>query len=155
MADSTPTPPPEPQDAAPPPPPPAAPTAGTPSGVAPGAVKVRQPIAVVLLFIVTLGIYSFYWFYQVFRELKETEGEGLGGGVALLLAILGYFCFVTTIALLFILPSEIGNMYERHGRPKPVTGLAGFWNLIPIVGGIIWVVKCQHALNRRWEALGA
>jgi hypothetical protein len=35
---------------------------------------------------------------------------------------------------------------------KPVSGVTGFWNLIPLVGFIIWVVKVQGALNRRWES---
>jgi divalent metal cation (Fe/Co/Zn/Cd) transporter len=51
----------------------------------------------------------------------------------------------------FVLPSEIGNMYARAGESKPVSGVTGFWNLIPLVGLIIWLVKVQHALNRRWE----
>jgi len=36
-----------------------------------------------------------------------------------------------------------------------VTGLTGFWVLIPIVGGIIWVVKVQGWLNKFWVAHGA
>jgi hypothetical protein len=122
----------------------------------PGSVKRRQPVAVILLSIVTLGIYTLYWIYQVFRELKETTGEGFGPVLALILAILGGFTFyVTTIVLWFVLPSEIGKMYAGAGEEKPVRGVTGFWNLIPIVGTIIWVVKVQNALNRRWEALGA
>jgi hypothetical protein len=45
-------------------------------------------------------------------------------------------------------------MYAQEGLEKPVTGLTGFWNLIPLVGWIIWVVKCQNAMNARWEATG-
>ncbi len=48
----------------------------------------------------------------------------------------------------FVLPSEIGNMYARAGQEKPVRGATGFWNLIPLIGFIIWVVKVQNALNR-------
>ena len=40
------------------------------------------------------------------------------------------------------------------GLEKPVTGLTGFWVLIPLVGWIIWVVKVQNAMNDRWEASG-
>jgi hypothetical protein len=54
-------------------------------------------------------------------------------------------------ANLFVLPSEIGNMYAGAGQPKPVRGVTGFWNLIPLVGFIIWIVKVQGALNRAWE----
>ena len=46
-------------------------------------------------------------------------------------------------------------MYERQGKEKPVSGATGFWNLIPLVGWIIWVVKVQNALNREWRDLGA
>ena len=52
---------------------------------------------------------------------------------------------------LFVLPSEIGNMYEAAGLEKPVRGVTGFWNLIPIVGWFIWTVKVQSALNHVWE----
>ncbi len=51
----------------------------------------------------------------------------------------------------FLLPSEIGNIYEKMGREKPVRGVTGFWNLIPIVGFIIWVVKVQGAMNHLYE----
>ena len=53
------------------------------------------------------------------------------------------------------MPSEIGSLYARDGGDRPVTGLTGFWVLIPIVGGIIWVVKVQGWLNKFWVAHGA
>jgi len=141
---------PEPQPTLPPPPPPA--DELVPRGartLAPGAVKVREPIAVIVLSIVTLGIYHLYWTYQVFRELKEATREGIGPIVGLLIA------FVFNPINWFVLPSEIGNMYAAQGRDKPVSGATGFWNLIPLIGFIIWIVKVQGALNREWESLGA
>jgi Domain of unknown function (DUF4234) len=125
------------------PPPVSAPTVGD------GVVKVRDPVVVVLLTIVTLGIYHLYWIYQVYRELKETQREGIGPILGLVLAIL------LGIVNWFVLPSEIGNMYERQGQEKPVRGVTGFWNFLPLIGWIIWLVKIQNALNRQWEALGA
>ena len=113
-----------------------------------GVVKVRDPVVVVVLTFVTLGIYHLYWIYQVYRELKETQREGIGPVVGLVLAIL------LGIVNWFVLPSEIGNMYERQGKEKPVRGVTGFWNLIPLVGWIIWLVKVQNALNRQWEEIG-
>lgn len=134
-------------DGVPAPPPP--PTPPVPAGAGSGVVKVREPIVVVVLSIVTLGIYFFYWTYQVFRELKETQRDGIGPVVALIIAIL------IGIVNWFVLPSEIGNMYERAGEPKPVSGVTGFWNFIPLVGTIIWIFKVQNALNHKWEAMGA
>ena len=50
------------------------------------------------------------------------------------------------------MPAEVGNLYATRGQPEPVTVLTGFWILLPIVGGIIWVVRVQGTLNRYWEA---
>ncbi len=127
-----------------PPPPPMSPvrSAGPPG-------KVRSPVAVILLSFVTLGIYTLYWYYAVFTELKDRTGNGIGGPIGLLLGL----CI--SIVNIFLLPSEVGNMYAQEGLEKPVTGLTGFWVLIPLVGSIIWFVKVQNALNHRWEASAA
>jgi hypothetical protein len=111
--------------------------------------KVRSPLAVILLSLITLGIYGLYWQYASFREIKAYAGEGIGGGLGLLFAIL------VGIVNVFLLPHEVGNLYTREGQEAPVSGLTGFWVLIPIVGGIIWVVKVQGRLNQFWEAHGA
>lgn len=114
---------------------------------APG--KIRNPWAVAFLSIITLGIYFLYWTYQVFRELKDHTGEGVGGAIGLVFGIL------LSIVNWFLLPSEIGNMYAKAGLEKPVSGVTGFWNLIPLIGFFIWVIKVQNALNARWAATGA
>lgn len=115
-----------------------------------GAVgKLRTPLAVILLSIITLGIYSLYWQYTTFKEMKEYSGEGIGGGLGLL------FAFLLSIVNLFLMPAEVGELYAREGREKPVSGLTGFWFLLPFVGWIIWVVKTQGHLNGYWEAHGA
>ncbi len=38
---------------------------------APSTAKVRNPLAVVLLFIVTLGIYWIFWWYFINREMAD------------------------------------------------------------------------------------
>jgi Domain of unknown function (DUF4234) len=111
--------------------------------------KVRSPVAVIIFSIITLGIYTLYWYYVVFDDLKQRTDNGVGGLVGLILGL----CI--SIVNWFLLPAEIGNMYAQEGMEKPVTGLTGFWNLIPLVGFIIWVVKVQNAMNHRWEASGA
>ncbi len=121
-----------------PPPPPVPVTRGEPGNV-------RNPVAVILLSIVTIGIYALYWEYASFKELRAYNGEGIGGGLGLLFAIL------LGIVNAFLLPHEIGQMYERSGRAAPVSALTGFWVFLPIVGGIIWVVKSQGRMNDFWE----
>jgi hypothetical protein len=111
--------------------------------------QVRSPVAVIVFSIITFGIYTLYWYYVVFQDLKDRTGDGVGGLVGLILGL----CI--SIVNLFLLPAEVGNMYAKEGLEKPVTGLTGFWNFIPLIGFIIWVVKVQGAMNRRWEASGA
>jgi hypothetical protein len=124
-----------------PPPAPFAPTGnvGKPRGVG----------VTILLMIVTLGIYSIVWEYFVFEENKKWSGEGIGGLVALLLAL------VCGIINIFLLPSEIQKNYERDGRESPVSPLVGLWILLPLVGSFIWVWKCQSAMNDFWVSKGA
>ena len=111
--------------------------------------KVRNPWAVFGLSIITLGIYFLYWTYQVFREMKDHTGDGVGGPIGLVIGI------VVGFVNAFLIPSEVGNMYAKAGEPKPVRGVTGFWMLIPIVGFIIWLIKVQGALNERWETAAA
>ena len=110
---------------------------------------VRKPIVVLLLSIVTLGIYSLYWQYASFKEMKTYSGEGIGGGLGLL------FAFLVGIVNVFMLPFEVGKLYAREGRAEPVTAMTGFWVFLPIVGGIIWIFKVQGRLNDFWISHGA
>jgi len=110
------------------------------------AGKVRNPWGVIGLTLITCGIYFLYWTYATFQEMKDHSHEGIGGVVGLLIGL-----FVGVVNW-FLLPAEVGNIYAKSGQEKPVSGVTGFWNLIPIVGWIIWVIKVQGALNARWEA---
>ena len=66
--------------------------------------------------------------------------------LALLLAIIPG----VSIALLFLTPNEVGNMRARGGRTQTVSALTGLWVLLPLVGGIVWFVKTNGALNEYW-----
>src|SRR5437868_6465779 len=109
---------------------PSAHSAGTPRGP---AGQVRSPLVVILLSIITIGIYALYWFYKTFQELKDHTGEGVGGVVGL---ILGIFLGIVDW---FLLPHEVGRTYEEAGRQAPVRALTGLWNLLPLIGSIIWL----------------
>jgi hypothetical protein len=144
-------------------PPPSAPYAAYPTpppGAAPtygyggtGQVgKVRETGISILLFIVTLGIYGWFWYYNVHKEMKDHSGRGLGGPVALVLAI-----FVG-IVMPYITSSEVGDLYEARGQQKPVSAGTGLWSFpgaLILVGPIIWFVKTNGALNEYWRSLGA
>jgi hypothetical protein len=109
---------------------------------------------VIILSIVTLGIYALYWTYKSYSELKRYRGQGVNGVVGILLGIVvvGYF----------LLPSYVGRMYKEDliekgedpvsaAKKVPITGWSGFFILIPYVGVIVWLAKVQGKLNNFWE----
>ena len=109
---------------------------------------------VIVLTIVTLGIYSLYWLWVTFAEVKRWRGEGVNGFVGLLLSIVvvGYF----------LLPSYVGRMYKADGVARgedplqaadnvPITGWSGLFILIPWIGSLIWMARVQGKLNDFWE----
>ena len=106
----------------------------------------RGVLFVILLSIVTLGVYHLYWIYKVFEEMKQHTGEGIGGVIGLVIAL------VINPVNFFVMPSEIGKMYRGGGRSAPMTGWTGLWVLLPIVGWFVWTVKVQRALNRYWQS---
>ncbi len=115
--------------------------------------QVRSTGACIALTIVTLGIYSWVWYFKTHEEMKRHTNTGLGGGLALVLAI-----FVG-IVMPFISSSEVGGLYERRGMRAPVSGATGLWALLLGwffgVGLIVWFVKTNGALNDYWRSQGA
>jgi hypothetical protein len=128
--------------------------AGAPVGYGqPGpAGKVRSTGICILLAIVTLGFYTLYWFFATHSEMKRHSGRGLGGGIALLLAIFVGF------VMPYINSHEVGDLYESRGQSKPVSVATGLWyfpGMLIIIGPIVWFVKTNGALNAYWRSMGA
>jgi hypothetical protein len=158
----------EPTASAPPPygTPAPAPTGGVPApamaggalapmaGPADGPIgKVRNTGTCVLLTIVTLGFYTWYWYYKTHDEMKQHTGNGIGGPIALLIAV------IVSIVMPFLTPNEVGGLYERKGKERPVSAMTGLWFLLLgwffLVGAIVWFVKTNGALNEYWKSQGA
>jgi hypothetical protein len=134
------------------PPPPPAPYGSAPAyPYGPGPIgQVRSTGMSILLFIVTFGIYGWFWYYGVHEEMKlHRNGQGLGGVVALLLAIFVGF------VMPFLTADEVGKLYEARGQAKPVSAITGLWILLPLIGGFVWFAKTNGALNDYWRSLGA
>jgi hypothetical protein len=169
--DAVPTPPPAdvptppPADTAPPPPAPPASMPAAPPVAPPGpggyyVAPVGEVPAdidgvfyskglVILLEIVTCGIFGIFWTYRTNEDLKKHNGDGLGGVLGIVIYLL------LSVVLMFTIPNEIEKMYQRDGRESPVSTLWGLWFLLPIIGNIIWYLKVQSALNDFWVSKGA
>ena len=95
--------------------------------------RVRPTGTSILLFVVTFGIYGLVYNYQVHDEMKRHSGRGLGGGLALLLT------FLAGIAMPFLTPNEVGNLYTRKNHKAPVNAWTGLWSVLPHVLGMVAV----------------
>ena len=147
-----PPPPPPPMPYAPPSMPYAPPAPLTPQQASGPIGQIRGTGFAILLAIVTFGIYEIYWFYKVHKEMKDHSGQGIGGGIALLLTIL------VGVVMPYITSNEVGGLYSRRGQQPPVSAATGLWyfpGIFIIVGPIIWFVKTNRALNDYWASLGA
>ena len=101
-----------------------------------------SPGLVILLMIVTLGIWGAIWTYRTSEDLKRYNGDGLGGVLGVVIYIL------LSIVLMFTIPNEIQKMYQRDGRESPVSPVWGLWFLLPLIGNIIWYLKVQRVAQR-------
>jgi hypothetical protein len=144
------------------PPPPQYGYAGQPMPAAPAYAQYAQPQGpigqirptgmIILLFLVTLGIWGFIYYFQTHEEMKRHTGEGLGGVIALVISL--FFGVVSP----FLLSNEVGNLYGRRGQEKPVSAVTALWffpGILILVGPFIWFVQTNRALNDYWASLGA
>jgi hypothetical protein len=116
---------------------------------APG--QIRSTGICILLFFVTFGIYGYFWYFKTHEEMKQHTGQGIGGLVALLLAL-----FIGIVSP-FLVSSEVGNLYKRVGRAQPVSAATGLWyfpGMILLVLPFVWFVKTNGALNDYWKSQG-
>jgi hypothetical protein len=117
--------------------------------------KIRETGPCAVLAICTLGIYTLYWYYRTFTEMKQHTGRGLGGVWAVLMIVPGIvLLYIPTLLLPFLCGGEVAKMYERRGAPAPVSASTGVWIFLPVIGSIIWWLKVNNALNEYWTRSG-
>lgn len=117
--------------------------------------KIRSPIWVPVLTVVTLGIYGIFWWYFIHRELRD---YGRAKGTTELGTSPGTSVLAVTLGALIIVPAIIGivNGFKRVQAAQRLNGLD------PINGwiGLILIVVIfpafygymQSGLNPVWRA---
>ena len=122
-------------------------------GLTEGPIGETRSIGLAIMwFILTWGAYGIYWVGNTMEELKRYTTSGLGGVASVIIFVVLWP--VGPFIIAFVTPAEIGAMYARDGYERPVSGMTGFWTLIPIAGNVVWFVKVQRALNRYWVSKG-
>jgi hypothetical protein len=127
--------------------------------------KIRHPVAVPVLAVITLGIYYVYWWYQVNREVMDLgrarNAEGLGDNPTL--SALAVFPGALIIVPPFV---SLYNGVKRFQRAQEVTlgtSTLNGWIVVGLivgsfivgVAGLITPGYIQAELNKVWEGLRA
>ena len=119
-----------------------------------GTAKIRNLWAVALLPIITIGIYFFFWWYFIHRELRDygrakgTDELGDSPGKSLL---------AVTLGALIIVPALI-SFYRGFKRVQAAQRLAGSDPINGWIGLILFIVispafyaYMQSGLNAVWQ----
>ena len=127
------------------------PISGTPS-----TAKLRHPLGIIGLAFITLGIYFWFWWYYVNREMRDfgesrgTEECGTSPGTSLLAVTLGAFVIVPPFVSIF-------KGFKRMNASSALAGSgdgfdAGLGLLLWIFISPIAMYLFQDNLNKAWRS---
>jgi hypothetical protein len=119
--------------------------------------KTRNPLGVVGLSIITIGIYYVFWWYFINREMRDLGrarntdlGESPGNSVLAL--TLGALIIVPALVTLWRTSARIESSQEAVGIERRVSGPIVFILLLLI--GPVGIWYAQSELNKVWSAQG-
>src|SRR5215218_7836218 len=118
-------------------------------------VKLRNPLGVVGLSLITIGIYYAFWWYFINREMRDLGRSrnvdlGQSPGNSVLALTLGWIVIVPAIVTLWRTSDRIQRTQETAGVPNAASGPIIFILLLLI--GPVGVWYAQNELNKAWEA---
>lgn len=117
--------------------------------------KVRNPWAVLLFTVITLGIYYLVWYYKINREMSDWGEQnhvdiGMSPGMSVLAVTLGGILIIPPFVSIW----GTGKRMQLTQRAANVHGGSGLlWfvmHIIPIVS-LFAPVYLQYQLNQAWE----
>ena len=113
----------------------------------------RQPLGVLGLSIITLGIYGFYWYYKVNQEIQRYTGDQTISPSRSLLAVLpGFLLIVTPFIAYYNTANHIAEMERSRGIASEISpALVIALMLIGMVGIVVGMYVQEH-LNRVWDS---
>ncbi|CAN5571992.1 hypothetical protein BH20ACT15_BH20ACT15_08110 [soil metagenome] len=120
--------------------------------------KVRSPWLVLLLTVITLGVYSAFWWYFINRELKDlgasrkTKSLGTEPALSTLAYTLGGLVYIPYIWTIVTTSKRVQEA-QRQTVGKTMNGwiAAALWIFGLLLGGIVYT---QFELNKVWRAPG-
>ena len=117
--------------------------------------KIRNPWGVIGLTLITLGIYYFFWWYFINREMRDfgrarSVDIGQNPGNSVLAITLGALIIVPAIISLWTTSGRMELAQETAGLQQRANGPIIFILLLLISPVGLWYA--QNELNKAWEA---
>ena len=115
--------------------------------------KKRDPLGVLGLSFITIGIYWLYWYYTINDEIRRSEkDDSVRPGIALLAVTLGWIIIVPPFISMYNTSKHIVLMEERAGITQVLSPALNV--VLLIVVGIATGLYSQEHLNKVWDAAG-
>jgi Domain of unknown function (DUF4234) len=110
----------------------------------------RNPIGVLGLSIVTLGVYFFYWYYQVNDELRRFErDESISPARSLVAVLFGWMIIVPPFIAFYNTAKHVQAVEQRQSiQPELEPALVIVILLLVAVANGVYM---QEHLNRIWD----
>src|SRR3954447_20238632 len=117
--------------------------------------KLRNPLGVVGLSLITLGIYYIFWWYFINREMRDlgrarNTDLGQNPGNSVLAITLGALIIVPALVSMWRTTDRIQRSQEVAGVERGANGPIIFILLLLI--GPVGIWYAQSELNKAWEA---
>jgi len=111
----------------------------------------RDPLGVLGLSFITIGIYWFYWYYKINDEIRRYEkDDSVRPGIALLAVTLGWIIIVPPFLSMYNTSKHIVRMEEGAGVTQVLSPALNI--VLLIVVGIATGLYSQEHLNKVWGA---
>jgi hypothetical protein len=112
--------------------------------------KIRNPLGVIALSFVTLGIYAIFWYYFVNKEMaavgraKNTDELGDSPGTSVLAVTLGALVIVPAFVSLY-------NSWKRLNSGERLTELSGMEAGLGLILWIFIAPVAQYIFQSNWN----
>jgi hypothetical protein len=114
-------------------------------------VRKRNPLGVLGLGVITIGIYFFYWYYKVNDEIRMVErDETISPTRSLMAMIFGWLIIVPPFIAMWNTATHAQKLEERLGVRQTIEPAIAV--VIMFVFSIANGMYVQEHLNRAWDA---
>jgi predicted histidine transporter YuiF (NhaC family) len=111
----------------------------------------RDPLGVLGLSFITIGIYWFYWYFKVNEEIRRFEkDDSVRPGIALLAVTLGWIIIAPPFLSVYNTSKHVVRMQERAGVQQMLSPALNI--VLLLVFGIAIGLYTQEHLNKVWDA---